>query len=134
MVVVQKMTKKQPTVATVKALSVWFHNRLTNLTRVFDEIILVFDLYKADSLKTTTRANRRIGKDPVQYQVQDQTNTRHLTMSRFLSHDQTKVDLIEYQAKKTLDYSSDSTQIVITSAGSHTRSNKDVGIASREQS
>ena len=55
-------------------------------------------------------------------------------MSRFLSHDQTKVDLTEYQAKKTLDHSSDSTQIVITSAGDHTRSNKNVGIVSREQS
>ena len=72
MIVVQKMTKKPPTVVTVKALSVWFHDRLTNLTKVFDEIILVFDMYKADYLKTRTRENRRIGKDPVglRYQVQ----------------------------------------------------------------
>ena len=128
------MTKKPPTVVTVKALSVWFHDRLTNPTKVVGESILVFDTYKADSLKTTTRENGQIGKDPVQYQVQDQTHIRHLTMSRFLSHDQTKADLTAYLAKKTFDYSSDSTQIVIISADGHTRSNKGVGIVSRQQS
>lgn len=65
--------------------------------------------------------------DPVQYQVRDETSIRHITMSQFLSHDQTKNDLTEYLAVKTLDYNKDSPKLVITSAAGHTRSNKDVG-------
>lgn len=49
-------------------------------------------------------------------------------MSRFLSHDKTKADLTEYLARKTLDYSKDSSKLIITSASGVTRSNKDVGI------
>ena len=58
MVLVQKMTTKSATVVTVKDLSVCFNDRLTNLTRSFDEVILVFDPYKADYLKSTTRRKR----------------------------------------------------------------------------
>ena len=121
MVLVQNMTTKPATVVTVKDLSVCFNDRLMNLTRSFDEVMVVFDTYKADSLKSTTRQKRRKGKDPVQYQVRDETSIMHITMSRFLSHEQTKADLTEYLAKKTLDYNKDSSKLVIT------RSNKDVG-------
>ena len=48
-------------------------------------------------------------------------------MSRFLSHEQTKADLTEYLAEKTLYLNTDSTKLVITSAAGHTRCNKDVG-------
>ncbi|KAG1687441.1 RNA-directed DNA polymerase from mobile element jockey [Nymphon striatum] len=88
MVLVQKLSKKSPTMATVKDLSETFYERLTNLTQRYDEVIVVFDTYKPDSLKETTRQKRRQGKDPVQYQVHDDTNIKHL--SRFLSHDKTK--------------------------------------------
>jgi len=47
-----------------------------SLARDYDEIILVFDTYKADSLKSTTREKRRQGKDPVQYQIKDETNIK----------------------------------------------------------
>ena len=127
MVLVQKMTTKPATVVTVKDLSVYFNDSLMNLTRNFDEVIVVFNTYKADSLKSTTRQKRRTGKDPVQYQVRDETSIRHITMSRFLSHEQTKADLTEYLAEKPLDYSKDSSKLVITSAAGHTWSNKDVG-------
>lgn len=123
MVLLQKLTKKHASVVTVKDLSVYFNDRLVNLTRDFDEIILVFDTYKADSLKNRTRQKRR----QVQYQVQDETRIKHIMMSRFLSHDQTKADLTEYLAQKTLDYNKDSSKLIITSAAGHTRSNKDVG-------
>ena len=127
MVLVQKMTTKPATVVTVKDLSVCFSDRLMNLTRSFDEVIVVFNTYKADSLKSTTRQKRRKGKDPVQYQVRDETSIKHITMSRFLSHEQTKADLTEYSAEKTLNYNKDSSKLVINSAAGHTRSNKDVG-------
>ena len=127
MVLVQKKTTKPATVVTVKDLSVCFNNSLMNFTRSFDEVIVFFNTYKADSLKSTTRQKRRKGTDPVQYQVRDETSTTHITMSRFLSQEQTKADLTEYLAEKTLDYNKDSSKLVITSAAGHTRSNRDVG-------
>ena len=127
MVLVQKMTTKPATEVTVKDLSVCINDRLMNLTKSFGEVIVVFNTYKADSLKSTTRQKRRQGKDQVQYRVRDETSIWHITMSRFLSHEQTEAVLTEYLAEKTLDYNNDSSKLVITSAAGHTRSNKDVG-------
>ncbi len=124
MVVVQKMTKKPATVVTVKDLSECFNDRVLSLTRGFEHIILVFDTYKQDSLKSTTRVKRRHGKAPVQYQVKDDTSIKHITMSRFLSHDQTKADLTDYLAEKTLEYNRDSTKVVVVSASGRTSSNR----------
>jgi len=118
---------KAASVMTVKDFSVCFNDRLMNLTRDFDEVIVVFDTYRADSLKNRTRQKRLKGKDPVQYQVRDETSIRHITLTRFLSHDQTKANLTEYLAEKTLDYNKDSPKLIITSAAGHTRSNRDVG-------
>ena len=127
MAFVHKLSTKAASVGTVKDFSVCFNDQLMNLTRDFDEVIAVFDTYKADSLKNRTRQKRRKGKDPVQYQVRDETSIRHITLSRFLSHDQTKANLTEYLAEKTLDYNKDSPKLIITSAAGHTRSNRDVG-------
>ena len=92
-------------------------------TRDYDEVILVFDTYKADSLKHITREKRRQGKDPIQYQIRDDTNIKNIPMSRLLSHDQTKADLTEYLASKTVEYSKESPKLVIASAAGHTESN-----------
>ena len=116
MVLFQKMTTKPAIIVTMKDLSVCFNDRLINLTRSFDEVIVIFNTYKVDSLKSTTKQKRRKGKDPVQYQVRDETSIRHITMSRFLSHEQTKAELTEYLPSKTLDYNKDSSKLVITSA------------------
>lgn len=97
-----------------------------SLTRDYDEIILVFDTYRDDSLKTATRDKRRQGRAPIQYQVRDNTNIKHIPMRRFLSHDKTKADLTNYLAAKTLEYTSISHKLVITSSSGHTRSNKDL--------
>ena len=111
---------------TVKDLSHSFNERLMNLTQNIDEVIRVFDTYKTDSLKNATRQKRRQGKDPIQYQIRDETSIKHLTMSRFFSHEKTKADLTKYLAEKTLYYSKYSSKLVITSASGQTRSNKDM--------
>ena len=82
-------------------------------------MILVFDTYRAYSLKCTTREKRKQGKDPIQYQVSDDTNIKNIPMSRFLSHHQTKADL----ASKTVEYSKNSSKLIIASAAGHTESN-----------
>lgn len=78
------------------------------------------------SLKSATRDKWRLGKASIQYQVRDDTNIKHIPMSRFLSHDKTKADLTEYLAAKTLEYNRASSKLIITSASGHTRSNKDL--------
>ena len=56
----------------------------------------------------------------MQYQVRDDTNIKHIPMSRFLSHDNTKADLTGYLASKTLEYNMESPKLIITSASGHT--------------
>ena len=68
--VVQKLIKPT-TVNTVKDLSECFNYKLMSLKREYDEVILVFDTYKSNSLKNATREKRRHGKDPIQYQIRD---------------------------------------------------------------
>ncbi len=110
--------------ATVKDLSVCFIQNLMNITAGYDEIILVFDTYKVDSLKKATRQERPGIQDPVQYQKRDETIIKHISMSKFLSHDQTESDLTEYLAEKSLHYNQDSNKLVIVSTSGTTRSNK----------
>ena len=62
----------------------------------------------------------------MQYQVGNDTNIKHIPMSRFLSHDNTRSDLIGYLASKTLEYNMESLKLIITSAFGHTKSNKDL--------
>ena len=81
MVLVQKLSKKAAAVAvvTVKDLSVCFNDRLINLTRHFDEVIVVFDTYRADSLKNRTRQTRpREGPRAVSSPRRDQHSAHHI--------------------------------------------------------
>lgn len=114
------------TLVTLKDLSSCFNDRLMQLTRDYDEIILVFDTYRADSLKSATREKRRQGKASVQYQVRDDTNIKHIPMRRFLSHDKTKADLTDYLAAQTLEYNKGSSKLIIISAFGYTKSNRDL--------
>ena len=58
LVVVQKITKKSGTIKTMKDLGEYFDEKVMKLTKGFDEVIVVFDTYKADSLKQKTRQKR----------------------------------------------------------------------------
>ena len=126
MVLVQQMAKKPGTISTVKDLGQHFNDRLLVLTADFDEVILVFDTNKADSVKQKTREKRRQGKHPIQYQIADNTNIKHILMGRFLSHEKTKADLTEYLTQAVLKNNANSQKLVIISASGHTRSNHDM--------
>src|SRR6218665_3357872 len=133
MVLLQQMTKKPATIVTVKDLNECFNNRLMSLTRDYDEIILVFDTYRDYSLKSATRDKRRQGRPPIQYQVRDDTNIKHIPMNRFLSQDKTKADLTNYLAAKILKYNSTVQKRVITSSSGHTSSNDDLHFQDNNQ-
>jgi hypothetical protein len=87
-----------------------------SLTRDYDEVILVFDTYMVESLKGATREKRR-------QKIRDDTNIKNIPMSRLRSHDQTKADLTEYLASKTVEYSKNSPKLIIASAAGYTESN-----------
>ena len=87
---------------------------------------LVFDTYKPHSLKEKTRERRRQGNAPIQYQIADDTNIKHIPLTRFLSHEKTKADLTDYLAKATLEYKKNSPKLFITSASGQTRSNRNM--------
>ena len=88
----------------MKDLAQSLNDRLTSLTAGFSEVILVFDTYKPDSLKNKTRERRRQRKAPIQYKFADDTNIKHIPLTRFLSHEKTKADLTGYLAKAILSY------------------------------
>jgi hypothetical protein len=126
MVLIQKMAKKPPTVVTVEDLSKYFNDKLISLTRDYDEVIVVFDTYKSDSLKNTTWKKRRKDREPIRYQVLDDTSIKHVPMSRFLSHDQTKADLTDYLASKIIEYNYNSTKVIVVCASGMTTSNTEL--------
>jgi len=126
MVLVQQMAKKPGAISTVKYLGQHFNDRLLVLTADFDEVILVFDTYKADSLKQKTSEKWRQGKYPIPYQIADYTNIKHIPMGHFLSHKKTKADLTEHRAQAELKNNANSQKLVMTSASGHTRSNCDM--------
>lgn len=63
---------------------------------------------------------------PIQYQVRDDTNIKHIPMRRFLSHDKTKADLVNCLASKTLECNTISHKLVVPSSLGHTRSSEDL--------
>ena len=53
MVFLQKLSKKAESIVTVLDLSAAFNESLIKVTRQFDEIIVVFDTYRTESLNAT---------------------------------------------------------------------------------
>ena len=74
MVVDQKLSTKVSSVDTVRDLGVCFNDSILNITRDYDEMIIVLDTYRSESLKNITRQKRK-KRIHQQYQVQDETNT-----------------------------------------------------------
>lgn len=89
MVPVQHIAKKFWTISSVKDLGENFNVRLLVLTADFDEVILVFDKYKGDSLKQKTSMARQQANMP----FSTGTNIKHVNMGCFLSDEKLKADL-----------------------------------------
>ena len=129
MMVVHKLSAKVAPVETVKKISACFNNNnsILNLTKVFDEVIVVCDTYdNIDSLRNTTRQKRWKWNNHVQYQVLDETCIRNIPLNRVLSIYQTKTNLTEYLAQKT-EYNKHSSKLVMTAAAGYIRSIRDLG-------
>ena len=80
MAILHKM--QSTALGTVVDLSHRFNELLFSISWEYDAIILVFDTYKDVSLKYATRETRLQGQRPVQYQIQEETRIKHITMKR----------------------------------------------------
>ena len=62
-------------------------------------IILVFDTYLDGSLKEKSRAKRKAGKVPRQYDINETALLSKITLTDLLAHDKTKVSLTKYLSR-----------------------------------
>ncbi|KAK3753092.1 hypothetical protein QZH41_010830, partial [Actinostola sp. cb2023] len=84
-----------------------------------DEIHLVFDRYDVPmSLKSATRVRRQGFQDPVYYRITDSTHIGKLQMKTLLSHNNTKMELTEYLARKTLEHAETKGKRLVVAWGS----------------
>ena len=72
------------------------------MTREYDEIILVFDMYKDVSMEYATREARLQGQRPIQYHIHDETRIKRITIKRLLSIEKTKADIADNIAQTRL--------------------------------
>ena len=71
-------------------------------TADFNEVFLVFDTHKTESLKQKTRQKQQHGKDPIHYEIADNTRINLSQIARSLSPEKTKADLTVYLAGAVL--------------------------------
>ena len=84
-----------------------FIKRKDYLAKSSTTVLVFFDWYKAESMKSRTRA-KRISRKAVRYQVIDSTNICDITLIQLLSHVLTKRDLTVFLSKYLKDYFEDS--------------------------
>ena len=116
MMIVQQMAKKWGTISTVRFQPA-LQRQATNVDSRFwwgYSLILVFDTYKADSLKQKNNG-KNDGKAKIPFNTGLQTTqiSAH-TNGHFLSHEKTKANLTEYLAEAVLKKSANSQKLIIT--------------------
>ena len=95
--------KKMPDTKTCQDFSDLFLQKLSYEISGFQTVVLTFDRYVNLSLKEMTR-EKRSGEECVRFKITDYTNIERTTLTKFLSHSQTKQDLTEYLSKKATKY------------------------------
>ena len=91
--------KKLDAMRTCKDFPDAFVWQIMHATESFSPICVVFDNYVDSWLKETMR-KKRTGEVTVRYKVNDKTRLEHLSLKSFLSHIQTKNELMAYLSKK----------------------------------
>ena len=86
------------------------------------------------SLKTATRVSRQGGQDPIYYKITDTTHIAKVPIKRLLSHVNTKVELTQFLARKTLEKGSHTGKDVVVAWGSQCKAtHKDVAYLESSQ-
>jgi hypothetical protein len=81
------------TLKSVADLTDSFCNVILKKYGMFSEIHMVFDTYLNDSLKTTERARRQKGMEPVRYRILGNDNIKLVPLKKLLSHTETKDEI-----------------------------------------
>ena len=86
------------------------------------------------SLKTATRVSRQGGQYPIYYKITDTTHIAKVPMKRLLSHVNTKVELTQFLARKTLEKGSHIGKDVVVAWGNQCKAaHKDVAYLESSQ-
>ena len=123
---VLQMTEKRNTPSTVKDLSRQFRENLLMLTADFNEVYLVFDTYKTESPKQETRQKRQHGKDPIHYEIADDTRINLTPMAYFLSPEKQRPISLITLLRLYLKLNANSQKLFIISALGCTKSDHDI--------
>ena len=90
-----------------------------------DEIRLIFDRYDLpSSLKEATRRKRQGNQHPVYYRITPSTHIAKVTMKKLLSHANTKNELAEYLAQKTVEHAERNGTRMVVAYGCECKGNK----------
>ena len=95
--------KKMPDIKTCQDFSDLFLQKVSYEISGFQTVVLTSDRYVNLSLKGMTR-EKRSGEECVRFKITDDTNIERTTLTKFLSHSQTKQDLTAYLGKKATKY------------------------------
>lgn len=101
---------KSPDITTCADLGRSFTMKMFSKYDKYDEIHIVFDSYRSDSIKHLTRDKRLHGDHASQYKIMDNTDVKNVTMKKLLSHITTKDDLTDYLAHKILQKADESSK------------------------
>ena len=100
MAVVNRVNIKKSNIKSCADFSKCFLYIIDKEVADFDEVRVIFDHYKHDSLKNKTRSGRTKGRSSVQYKVLDSTKIEHPERKEFLSSIETKEELTKYLSGK----------------------------------
>ena len=96
--------EKSADIKTCADLSRSFSSKMMNKFQQYDEVHIVFDTYKTESIKNMTRNKRLHGGNIAEYKINDNTDLRNVSMKKLLSHIRTKDALTDYLAHQILQH------------------------------
>jgi hypothetical protein len=118
--------KKPPSVKTCSDLANEFTKNLETTLSRYDEVHLVFDTYRDNSLKYSMRKKRTGNTLPVQYKICDTTYIGNTSMKLLLSHTKTKDELTAYLSEKAIQYATQRNKCLFVSWRESAKSSMDI--------
>lgn len=101
MYVVNQIASKPSWVKTGTDLAREFTNRIDEQSKDAELVIVAFDSYREESMKSATRAARKTSKVARHFSIEKETNIEKVTMSEILNNDKTKKSLTVLLAEFT---------------------------------
>ena len=109
--------KKSPGMTAIRHLKETFVKKIMNMSRRYDEVRVLFDYYREDSLKSKTRASRAtsVAASKASYDVNDQMCIKSLSLKELLSSSHTKNGLTKLLSEAILKHNEGSSKKYVVS-------------------